>query len=57
MLCRGARAGRLLAPEVRTFEREFADYCGCRHAIGVNSVAEQLAVEFLSVLQSKITVK
>ncbi len=27
----------ILGPEVEAFEAEFADYCGCRHCIGVGN--------------------
>lgn len=34
----------ILSPEVRRFEREFADYVGCRQALGVNSGTDALTL-------------
>jgi dTDP-4-amino-4,6-dideoxygalactose transaminase len=34
----------VLGPEVEAFEREFADYCGATHGVGVNSGTDALAL-------------
>lgn len=34
----------ILSPEVRRFEQAFADYTGCRHALGVNSGTDALTL-------------
>jgi dTDP-4-amino-4,6-dideoxygalactose transaminase len=34
----------ILGPEVEAFEREFADYCGVKHAVGVGSGTEALHI-------------
>ncbi len=34
----------ILGPEVEAFEREVADYLGCRHAVGVNSGTDALVI-------------
>ena len=34
----------ILGPEVSAFEREFADYCGARHAIGVANGTEAITI-------------
>ena len=39
----------VLGPEVAAFEREFAAYCGVRHAIGVNSGTSALHLALLAV--------
>src|ERR671914_2348187 len=42
---RVARSGRyILGPEVEAFEREFADYLGVRHCIGVANGTDALAI-------------
>jgi dTDP-4-amino-4,6-dideoxygalactose transaminase len=42
-LDRTVRGGNLiLGPEVRAFEKEFADFCGSRHAVGVSSGTDAL---------------
>lgn len=39
------RNGRyILGPEVESFEREFADFCGVKHAVGVGSGTEALHI-------------
>src|SRR5215211_8265650 len=38
----------ILGPEVSAFEREFADYCGARHAIGVANGTEALTIALRS---------
>jgi dTDP-4-amino-4,6-dideoxygalactose transaminase len=44
-MARVAAAGRyILGEEVATFEREFADYIGARHAVGVASGTDALAL-------------
>ena len=43
------KSGRfILGPEVAAFEREFAAYCGCAHAIGVNSGTSALHLALLA---------
>ena len=39
-----ARSAFTLGDEVEAFEREFADYCGTRHAIGVSSGTEAIVL-------------
>src|SRR3954447_15466060 len=40
-----ARSGRyILGPEVEAFEREFADYCGARHCIGVGNGTDAISI-------------
>jgi dTDP-3-amino-3,4,6-trideoxy-alpha-D-glucose transaminase len=40
-----ARSGRyILGPEVEEFEREFADYCGARHCIGVGNGTDAISI-------------
>ena len=34
----------ILGPEVRAFEEEFADYCGCKHAVGVANGTDALTI-------------
>src|ERR1700735_3194834 len=34
----------ILGPEVEAFEREFADYCGAKHAVGVANGTEAITV-------------
>src|SRR6202050_2473104 len=34
----------ILGPEVSAFEREFADYCGCDHAVGVANGTEAITI-------------
>jgi dTDP-4-amino-4,6-dideoxygalactose transaminase len=34
----------ILGPEVATFEREFAAYCGCEHAVGVANGTEAITI-------------
>jgi dTDP-4-amino-4,6-dideoxygalactose transaminase len=34
----------ILGPEVEAFEREFADYCGARHAVGVANGTEAITI-------------
>src|SRR6202000_250978 len=36
-----------LGPDVAQFERDFADYCGARHAVGFNSGTSALHVAML----------
>src|SRR4051812_18304967 len=44
-----ARSGRyILGPEVEAFEREFADYCGARHAIGVANGTDAISIGLLA---------
>lgn len=38
----------ILGAEVEAFEREFADYCGARHAVGVNSGTSALHLALLA---------
>ena len=38
----------ILGPEVQAFEREFGDYCGTRHAVGVNSGTSALHLALLA---------
>jgi dTDP-4-amino-4,6-dideoxygalactose transaminase len=38
----------ILGPEVEAFEREFAEYCGASHAIGVNSGTSALHLALLA---------
>ncbi len=40
-----ARSGRyILGPEVEAFEREFADYCGARHCVGVGNGTDAISI-------------
>src|ERR687893_3121021 len=42
---RVARSGRyILGPEVEAFEREFADYLGARHCVGVANGTEAITI-------------
>src|SRR5919205_1637395 len=42
---RVARSGRyILGPEVEAFEREFADYCGARHCVGVANGTDAITI-------------
>jgi dTDP-3-amino-3,4,6-trideoxy-alpha-D-glucose transaminase len=34
----------ILGPEVAAFEREFADYCGCAHAVGVANGTDAITI-------------
>jgi dTDP-4-amino-4,6-dideoxygalactose transaminase len=34
----------ILGPEVSAFEREFADYCGCAHAVGVANGTDAITI-------------
>lgn len=44
-IARVLKSGRyILGPEVETFEREFAAYIGCRHAVGVGSGTDALVI-------------
>ena len=43
-----ASAQYVLGDEVEQFEREFADYCGVRHAVAVNSGTSALHLTLLS---------
>ncbi len=44
-LARVVRSGNFIGgPEVTTFERDFADYCGARHAIGVANGLDALTL-------------
>lgn len=38
----------ILGPEVEAFEREVADYCRCRHAVGVSSGTDALIVVLMA---------
>jgi dTDP-4-amino-4,6-dideoxygalactose transaminase len=38
----------ILGPEVEAFEREFADYCECRHAIGVANGLDALRIALMA---------
>jgi dTDP-4-amino-4,6-dideoxygalactose transaminase len=40
-----ARSGRyILGPEVEAFEREFADFCGARHCVGVGNGTDAITI-------------
>src|SRR3954452_4494392 len=40
-----ARSARyILGPEVEAFEREFADYCGARHCVGVANGTDAITI-------------
>jgi dTDP-4-amino-4,6-dideoxygalactose transaminase len=40
-----ARSGRyILGPEVEAFEREFADYCGARHCVGLANGTDAITI-------------
>jgi dTDP-4-amino-4,6-dideoxygalactose transaminase len=43
-----ANAQYVLGPAVESFERDFAEYCGCRHAVGVNSGTSALHLSLLA---------
>lgn len=38
----------ILGPEVEAFEREFADFCQCRHAIGVGNGLDALRIALMA---------
>src|SRR3954453_21631529 len=45
-----ARSGRyILGPEVEAFEREFADFCGARHCIGVGNGTDAITIALRAV--------
>src|SRR5919112_2101626 len=47
---RVARSGRyILGPEVEAFEREFADYLGVRHCVGVANGTDALTIALRAV--------
>src|SRR4051794_16878212 len=40
-----ARSGRyILGPEVEAFERDFADFCGARHCVGVGNGTDAITI-------------
>jgi len=48
-VCRVMESGRfILGPEVETFEREIADYCGVKYAIGVASGTDALILSLMA---------
>src|SRR3954469_12289481 len=45
-----ARSGRyILGPEVEAFEREFADFCGARHCVGVGNGTDAITISLRAV--------
>src|SRR5258705_9815132 len=42
-------AGFIGGPEVEGFEREFAEYCGAKHCVGVNSGTDALRFALMAV--------
>ncbi len=42
------RAAYTMGPELAAFEREFASYCSCEHAIGVSSGTDALKLAYLA---------
>jgi dTDP-4-amino-4,6-dideoxygalactose transaminase len=45
----GSKAAFILGEEVQEFEREFADYCGAKHCVAVNSGTSALHLALLAV--------
>ncbi len=48
----------ILGPQVERFEKSFADYCGCRHAIGVSNGTDgiKIAAKAIGIHHSKLKV-
>ena len=45
----GSRGSFILGPNVSEFEKEFAAYCGVKHAIGVANGTDSLVLSLVSV--------